>query len=387
MQHSTTFVTLLASLFLAFSISSDVYAAPTGRNIDLGTLLARNLTTRASPAPIRLPLTPILDSDGIEESFLASIKIGGNPRAFNVLMDTGSQDLWVISERSTEINGRNAIGPTSSRTTFRQAQGTFEIDFDDGTDVEGTIATDNVNIGGQVLRNFKFGTALQIGDSLDSHTDGMWGFSKSSGSAVGGPTPLETLAAARIIPAAISSWKIGRVSQHTPSEVILGGVNPALFDPRVTATVPNLPRTAADAGEGWWNVQVQGLAVGSSIVQLPGGSRIATLDSGSDNILFPRADILLIRSKIPGSQLFSDGGFAIPCNYNKNMQIRIGNTAWNILARDLMTVPVAGMSGLCHASFEVGPDNEWTLGIPFLKNVYMTLDVANNRVTLAKPLQ
>ncbi|TFY66911.1 hypothetical protein EVG20_g4167 [Dentipellis fragilis] len=383
MQHSMTFKALLTSLFVVVSVTFDVNAAPTGRDIDLGTLLARNLTARAT-APIGIPLIPILDSDGTEEGYVASIGIGGNTRPFNVLMDTGSQDLWVISESSREIGGRNAIGPTSSRATFRQQRGTFGLDFDDGTDVEGTVATDNVRIGSQTLPNFKFGTALKLGDSLDTHTDGMWGFAKSTGSSVGGPTPVEALAAARIIPAAISSWKIGRVSERTASEVVLGGVNPTLFDPRVSVTLPNLHRTAADADEGWWNVQVQGLAVGGVIVPLPGGSRIATIDSGSDNMLFPRADILLIRKQIPGSQLLTDGGFVIPCNFNKAFQIRIGNLPWTINPKDLKTTTFAGNPSLCHASFEVGPDAEWTLGIPFLKNIYLTLDAGNDRVTISK---
>ncbi|KAA1472378.1 acid protease [Dentipellis sp. KUC8613] len=400
MQFSITFHTLLASMVVAVSVSPRINAAPTGHAADLTTLLARDNIARASnaalpnvpapaPAPIRLPLTPILNENKVEEAFTAAIHIGGNPRPFNVIMDTGSHELWAISEKSTEIAGRNAIGAISSKATFKELAGTFGVDFDDGSDVEGKQVTDDLNIGGKILKAFKFGAATKIGDSLDPKSDGIWGFSKSIGSAVNGPTPLEALAAAKIIPAAMSGWKIGRASEGTASEVVLGGVNPALFDSASTVVVSNVDVSTPDDKDGWWRVPVTAFAVGATNTPLAKGPRIATLDTGTEGLIFPRADTALIRAQIPGSRELKDGTNQIPCNNQKNLVVTIGNKPWNILAKDLITAPVNDKKtpGLCFASFVADEDpdfDEWVLGIPFLKNVYHALDVTNDRISISK---
>lgn len=96
-------------------------------------------------------------------SYYGSILIGEPPQRFEVLFDTGSEDLWIpsIDCQVDECSWRSQYDPDYSET-FKSVDGeTFRIRYLKG-DVSGRIGKDIVQIGHATVRNQIFGFADQI---------------------------------------------------------------------------------------------------------------------------------------------------------------------------------------------------------------------------------
>ncbi|TFY66360.1 hypothetical protein EVG20_g4720 [Dentipellis fragilis] len=329
MQLSSSFGALLSSVLLAVSTPSAVNAFPTGVR-DAGLMLlgpeTHNLTARA-PAPIRLALKPVL-ADNYEQGYTASINIGTKAAAFNVLVDSGSSELWVISEDSQDLDGRNSIGEKSS-TSFKETTDPFTSTYEDDSSLTGFVATDNVKVGGQTLPTFRFGVASTLqGKVAEQAIDGIMGFAKSTASHVKGPTVLEALAAAKLIPAAISGWSITRHAEGDTGEILLGAVNTQLFDDAHKVTMKNV--VTAQSGDGLFRVTISSVSVGGAAVAGI-ANRAGAVDVGTSAIFVPQADLLAIRNHFPGAVPVEGGAaFAIPCNNQQGISLTIGGTAWPI---------------------------------------------------------
>ncbi|TFY66622.1 hypothetical protein EVG20_g4465 [Dentipellis fragilis] len=388
MQFSSSFGALLSSVLLAISMPSAINALPTGARATqvycfLAKRLSHNLTARA-PTPIRLGLQPIFDAN-YEQGYTASINIGTNAAVFNVLVDSGSHELWVMSEDAEGLGSRNSIGETSS-TSFRRSDDPFNTGYEEGSFVDGFVATDNVKVGGQTLPTFRFGVASSVeGKITKQDFDGVMGFGKSTASDVKGPTVVEALAAAKVIPAAISGWRIARHAEGDIGEVLLGAVNTQLFDSARKVTMKNV--VTDESGDGFFRMTISSVSVDGAAVDNVANS-VGVVDAGTSAIYLPGDDAIEIMAHFPEAVPvpFPGGiGFAIPCDNQQGISLTIGGTAWPIDPRDLVAFALPRIGeNMCRCAI-VGEEDatQWVIGIPFLKNVYHSLDVANDAIMLA----
>lgn len=78
-------------------------------------------------------------------------------QSFDVILDTGSSDLWVASTQCSQgCNQVNGPFNPSSSTTFKNANQAVSITYGSGA-VEGTIAADTVTMGGFTMEAQTFG--------------------------------------------------------------------------------------------------------------------------------------------------------------------------------------------------------------------------------------
>lgn len=129
--------------------------------------------------------------DGFQ--YLVPITIGS--QTFNVVFDTGSNDLWVYStlEPSSEIMGEHEIySPTKSKTAV-DLHRHFDLSYGDGTEVSGSTYSDTVKLGGIVLQNEGVEAASVVtGFITNSVADGILGLGIGVDD-VGIPTFLQNL--------------------------------------------------------------------------------------------------------------------------------------------------------------------------------------------------
>ena len=102
------------------------------------------------------PFQLLLNNEHV--SYAADITIGSNKQKFNVIVDTGSSDLWVPDASATcdkprpgqsadFCKGKGIYTPKSSTTS--QNLGTpFYIGYGDGSSSQGTLYKDTVGFGG-----------------------------------------------------------------------------------------------------------------------------------------------------------------------------------------------------------------------------------------------
>lgn len=80
-------------------------------------------------------------TDQQEELWSGSISIGTPAQKFTIDFDTGSSDLWVPSSECDNCSGKQQYDASSSSTGQKQ-DGTFEIQYGDGSTVQGDVYTE-----------------------------------------------------------------------------------------------------------------------------------------------------------------------------------------------------------------------------------------------------
>ena len=80
-------------------------------------------------------------TDQQEEMWTGSITIGTPAQKFTIDFDTGSSDLWVPSSECDSCSGKKQYDVSKSSTGKKQS-GQFEIQYGDGSTVQGDVYTD-----------------------------------------------------------------------------------------------------------------------------------------------------------------------------------------------------------------------------------------------------
>ncbi len=136
--------------------------------------------------------------------FAAPISIGTTePQNFNVILDTGSVNLWVAkinSEDKYEID--NHFNPVLSPTATRTAE-TFQVQYGTGY-TEGNYYSDKVNFISTGNYELKFGAAVKT-DFNVKHADGIMGLARKYSS--NEYSAIFTLNAKKVIPSKSFSLK------------------------------------------------------------------------------------------------------------------------------------------------------------------------------------
>ena len=250
------------------------------------------------------------------------------------------------------------LGPQSS-TSFEDSGNPFQVTYGSG-EVQGNIIRDNLNLAGLALDKHVFGVALveSVDFSGDSTTfDGLMGLAKSGLSNQGVLTPVESLAQNGLISAAITSYKISRVSDgRNDGEITFGGLDQTKFDPKTLVTIPNVNPN------GFWEGDLTTVTVGGEDIGLQG--RTAILDTGTTLIIAPAPDVEAIHAKIPGSQSDGQGGFIIPCTNTAAVSLTFGGQAFDINPTDILFAPVDpnNLKGDCFSgisSGQIGGAQQW----------------------------
>ncbi|KAF8199635.1 aspartic peptidase A1 [Pholiota molesta] len=309
-----------------------------------------------------------LDIEAQDVGYLATVQMGTPPRDFLILMDSGSADFWVGSESCQSLGGggcgnHNFLG-TQSSSTFVDSGSPFSVTYGTGS-VAGDIITDNVSLAGLALNNHTFGVATRKTLS-EQQTD----------------TPVESLAKAGLIPDAITSFKISRLSDNkNDGEITFGALDTTKFDPNTLVSIPNVN------AQGFWEGALDAVSVDGTDLGLSG--RTAILDTGTTLMVVPANDAATIHNSIPGAASDGQGGFTVPCTTTASVALTFGGQAFAIDPRDIAFQPVDANNpqGDCTSGItagSIGGANEWLVGDVFLKNAYFSTDEGKNTVSLAK---
>ncbi|KAI0787881.1 acid protease [Fomes fomentarius] len=327
-----------------------------------------------------------LDIEARDVGYIATVQIGTPPRDFNILMDSGSADLWVGAENCQSENGGGCgnhqfLGSQSS-SSFVDTNKQFQVTYGTGA-VAGDIVQDDVNLAGLALTGHTFGVATaETVDFSDNSVpfDGLMGLAQSTLSNQGVLTPVEALAKQGLINDAITSYKISRLSDgKNDGEITFGGLDETKFDPNTLVTFDNV------ANNGFWEGTMDAVTADGQDLGLQG--RTAILDTGTTLIVAPAADAEAVHAAIPGAQSDGQGGFIIPCDTTTSIALSFGGTEFAINPEDLIFAAADNTGQNCVSGISSGQivdDTTWLVGDVFLKNAYFSTDVTKNSISLAK---
>ncbi|EJD48177.1 acid protease [Auricularia subglabra TFB-10046 SS5] len=315
-----------------------------------------------------------------DSTYYGTLSIGTPPVPFNVILDTGSSDLWVAGTACTRCAGVPLFDETQS-STFRNLTQPFQIQYGSGA-AAGDLAADVVQMAGFEVPNQAFAVVDRVtANLLDDNISGLLGLGFNTISSSGATPFVQTLFQQNTLTQPLFGFFLTRfldvltirddVAQFG-GEFTIGGVNQSLYQGDIEFI--DIP-----AGrEGFWGIPMTSLVVQGNNVPVPTAQSFAAIDTGTTLVGGPANMIAAIFAQIPGSFPGSgdlDGFYVYPCDTEVTVQLAFGGgSMWNVSPRDFELMQIDRrncVGGFFEISLGTSPANPtWIVGDTFLKNVY-----------------
>ncbi|CAG8576434.1 2536_t:CDS:2 [Paraglomus occultum] len=315
----------------------------------------------------------------------AEVSLGTPPQKSNMLIDTGSSNVWAYSkscgtdECFLNFKGTNRFNQFISTSFEPAGNRVFDMTYGGGTGIAYQIGSDIVEIAGIRIDKQQIGTTTNlVNRQIDF--DGIVGLGRDKNT---NPsflaTPTATMFKQKLIKSNMFSLDLKSFADGGGGELLFGGIDYS----KIEGDLVCVPTASDDE----WSVEYTTICVGS--VDIKRSAPEAVLDTGSDSIYTSCGTAEAIYNEIPGSRLHKTGDWIVPCELPDHVYVayEIGNVKWRIPAKDLVTGPVAGVEDYCIGAIQVDELPFDILGAPFLKQYYTVFDSENQKICLAKKKQ
>ncbi|KAI0313250.1 aspartic peptidase domain-containing protein, partial [Amylostereum chailletii] len=317
-----------------------------------------------------------LGNQDSDRSYYGSIAVGTPPVAYDVILDTGSADLWLAQSGCTGCDSNAETFNPSSSSSFRDLSTPFSVQYGSGQ-ANGKLGSDSVQIAGLQVTNQSFGVCNSFTtDLVNAPVSGLLGLAWQP-LATSRATPLwQALFQGNALDSPLMAFHLTRFHNVNSAADLepggtftLGAVNNSLFTGDID--YQDIP-----SGEVvYWTLPLTKLTVGGNEVSLPSSSD-AVIDTGTTLVGGPSGVIAALYAQIPGSssQPDSSGFYTYPCSTSVNISLSFGTgPAWAINPDDFIFNQVSATQ--CQGAFFVqstggGGTPPWIIGDTFLKNVY-----------------
>ncbi|KAF8266899.1 acid protease [Lactarius quietus] len=250
--------------------------------------------------------------DWYSESWYGTLSVGTPPQPFTVNIDTGSSDLVLPSSICDETCNGHALYKSTGSSTANALGQYFFLGYGDGSEVIGTLYTDDVMIAGYMAKNQTFGAASAYSTGFmrrHFRPDGLLGLAFPSLSAYGATPVFQTLAAQ----GSFANNSFGVCLTKANSELYLGGTNNKLYKGGFTY----VPLTQ----QGYWQTNFDALYLNGRKIA---GVKSSVIDTGTSLILGDNYTVGAVYNVIPGSTPLGSGLYSVPCSFNTTISIQFG---------------------------------------------------------------
>jgi cathepsin D len=328
--------------------------------------------------------------------------IGTPPQTFDVVLDTGSSDLFLPGPDCSSCTRGSPVFETSKSSTFQTTTSSASnaqttIAYGSG-EVHGTIASDTVTMGGFTVADQTFLLADTMTTGLvEAPVSGLIGLAFQALASTGAVPFWQALINNNLLSSSEMSFWLARDSSTATQNLepggvfTLGGTNSSLF-------TGNIEFISLPSGEPtFWLLPLTSVTVnGSSVSITSGESALSAIDTGTTLIGGPTADVAAIYAAIPGSapSTKSAGFYTFPCSTSVSVSVSFGGNLWPIDPVDFNIGQDSDGSNICDgAIFDLSqgvsiPQNSgnpnWVFGDTFLKNVYSVFRTSPNSVGFAQ---
>jgi len=321
--------------------------------------------------------TNLITNQNADSSYFGSLAIGTPPMSYNVILDTGSSDLWVAGSDCQAGCQSVATFDSSKSTTFQNDSQSFTIQYGSGQ-AAGSLGQDTIQMAGFSVPNQVFAVCDQVSSGLlTTPVSGLMGLAWNT-IASSGATPFwQTLAGSGAWDSPVMSFQLTRFVDDQSAQTLepggsftMGFVNQSLYSGAID--FQNVP----SGSESYWILAMNSMTVQGNSVTLPTGTdSYAAIDTGTTLVGGPSSAIAAIYAQIPGSAPGSgnyEGYYTYPCNTEVNVAISFGGPSWSVSPADFKLTQTSN-SECVGAFFELQTGNSapaWIIGDTFLKNVY-----------------
>ncbi|KAG8833197.1 hypothetical protein FRC17_011145 [Serendipita sp. 399] len=339
--------------------------------------------------------------------YSAKMELGTPPQSFDVLLDTGSSDTWVVAAGCT-CTGLNCSGcssgkewDSSSSSTWSQRGKVLTIQYGSGL-VTGRTGKDVVTIGGFTIADQVIGLVDQAARTLPGTVEGLLGLAFGTLARAGG-TPwwlriangdaserggtLDTRMMSFWFSRYVNAPDMG-MNDHAGGQFTLGGTNSSLYTGDINYISIMKPVK-------WWLIPIQAVGIeGGSSVQVASGEDGAIIDTGTTLVGGEDTVLAEVFAQIPGAmkstEIPNNGGarlngfYVLPCNSTAVVTLTFGGEAYTYSTADLLYQRIDDiLPDYCLSSLFLFSSKDphsilyaptgapyWLVGDSFLKNVY-----------------
>ncbi|KAG2121888.1 aspartic peptidase domain-containing protein [Suillus clintonianus] len=309
-----------------------------------------------------------------DSSYYGSLAIGTPAMSFDVILDTGSSDLWVAGSTCGTACGSSPTFNPSSSSTFQNLSTAFDIQYGSGY-AEGYDAQDIVQMAGFSVSSQGFAVVDVVSQSLlTSPVSGLLGLAWQSIAASSQMPFWQNLASNNAWDSALFAVQLTRYTNDTTAQQLepggvlnLGYTNSSLYTGSIDyIDIPGTP--------SYWYIPLTSLTVQGTSISITSGTT-AAIDTGTTNIAGPTSSIEAIYAQIPNSQPATGewaGYYSFPCSTTVNVELSFGGATWSISPADFAFAQTS--SSECIGAFFAADTGtgapSWIIGDAFLKNVY-----------------
>ncbi|KDQ50162.1 hypothetical protein JAAARDRAFT_186508 [Jaapia argillacea MUCL 33604] len=312
-----------------------------------------------------------------EQLWYGSISVGTPAKTFTVDFDTGSSDLFLPGPTcNTNCAGHTIYDPKKSSTSS-DAHKTFQLQYGDGSSVEGEQYNEAVSIAGLTATSQRLGAATQYSNGFSKDqfpADGLLGMAFQSISDYNASPVFQSFTSQNQASSPIFAFKLA----DSGSELYVGGTNSRLYSGSITYT----PVTQ----QAYWQVNMENVSVNG---KKPVGQISAVIDTGTTLVLGDKVNVRALYAAIPRSKdasaTFGEGFYTVPCDAVPTVSLTFSGKSFAISPRTFNLGRAASGSSDCVGGI-VGSDigqRFWIVGDVFLRNVYSVFDLGNTRVGFA----
>ncbi|KAJ3806810.1 acid protease [Lentinula aff. lateritia] len=353
---------------------------PAGFELEpLLTLPVNLVETLTGPSIIKRQAVPLTDENN-GELWDGQISIGSNDQKFIIDFDTGSSDLWVPSINCTAstCSSKHKYDPSASSSSEAQ-DGSFNIQYGDGSTVSGSIYTDGVTIAGISVTGQHFAAVTNLSNSVaQTSFDGILGMGYSTLSNLGAPTFFETAVKQGVV----ASPEFSFFLSANGSELYLGGTNSQLY-------TGDIEFHDVNTSPGYWKISGGSVGVPSNAGVVSGIDTV--VDSGTTLIYGPPNDVKNLWAAVPGAAAYDaePGFYTYPCNQTLGVSFSWGGKNWSIPDEHMSTGFADGSGQTCVGAI-IGQNifgsssPTWLVGDTFMKGVYSVFNLGNNQLGFAQ---
>ncbi|KAJ7457963.1 acid protease [Mycena galericulata] len=372
--------------------------------------------------------TDVLDGAAFDQEYVVNITVGG--KYFNVILDTGSSDLWVVKEgfscfdlngtavpASTCDFGPSQFSPADSPTFQTFPNVTFFVEYGSGEHLRGPAGFDTVTIGGLSVSHQEIGVPDLNAFLGDGVSEGVLGLAfprltsmyNSSGYQVPYDGFFLTAVAQKksktLVHFSISldrpTFAQGENDPFDPNLGLLafGGIAP-VPTLRTATTVPFqgyqlsnsegvfAPSNSTSVEFLWYTIDIDSyIFLGSEAVVTKNNNTI--LDTGTTLNILPTPVAVAFNARFdPPATLDSSGNYIVDCNATAPaFAVVIAGVAFSIDPKDQIVPKGDGAKGCWSGTQDGGPDvagNLFILGDVFFHNVVTTFNPIAKEVTVTQ---
>lgn len=322
-----------------------------------------NLPTNSSQNQRRAGATWLTNVQ-YDSSWVASLSGGTPAKDYEVVLDTGSSDLWISSQ----------YYQPSSSSTFRNQSTPFDIQYGSGS-VHGYQATDTFTLAGTTVNNLHVAVATSVSSGLTSAAmEGIMGMGFQRLASSGEP-PLWVAAGIDTFSFYLERASLSTRDQTQPGGIFtLGGTNTSLYQGDISYN--------SLLEELYWMVRLGAIGTMGANVPLNGLTR-AAIDTGTTLIGGPDSVVQQLYANIANSRSQGNGYYSFPCSSSVDATLTFGNQQYTIPSTDFVAGTLDQSGSQClGAFFGLGSssqtDLQWIVGDAFLKNVYSIFTTNRN---------